>query len=115
MREGQAEILPEGKTGFDPRQIAKAVEEAGFTPREVEVTAVGTLSAERDLLVLELPGPVRRFVLAGGAKGDELKSRAELRGKRVRITGALHGSHGDQPPGLTVEEWSAVEPAANVR
>ncbi len=90
---------------FDPTRIPKAVKGAGFTPGEIEVTAVGTLVRRKDLLLLEMVGARREFVLAGGAKAEEVEKRADLLGQRLRVTGKLHPSHAEQPPGLTVEIW----------
>jgi hypothetical protein len=101
-------MLPaKGKT-FDPTKIPKAVKDAGFTPGEVEVTAAGTLASKGDMLVLQMQGVVTEFVLAGGPKADELEKRTDLLQKRLRVTGKLHPSHADKPPGLTVERWSLV-------
>ena len=94
----------EGKS-FDPTQIRKAVRNAGFEPGGIHVTAVGRLSKEGEFLALQMVGPVEKFVLAGGAKVDELSQRRELLGQRIRVTGTLHPSHADKPPGLTVETW----------
>lgn len=59
-------------------KIPSAVKDAGFTPGEIEVTAVGTLLTKGEMLALQLPGVVPEFVLAGGAKADELKNRTDL-------------------------------------
>jgi hypothetical protein len=111
LREGQAVVLPKPGESFDPTKIPKAVKNAGFTPGPTEVTAVGLLRPENGFLLLQMPGAARRFVLAGGAKAEELKGRADLLEKKVRVTGQLHPSHGDKPPGLTVERWALVEPS----
>ncbi len=103
-------MLPAQEKSFDPTRIPKAVKDAGFTPGEIEVTAVGTFLREKDLLLLKMAGPVTQFVLAGGAKAEELKGHSDLPGKRVRIAGRLHPSHTDRPPGLTVESWALIGP-----
>lgn len=95
---------------FDPTRIPKAVKDAGFTAGAIEVVAVGTLKREKDTLLLEMTGLLGKVVLAGGAKGEELARRDDLLGQRLRVTGTLHPSHADQPPGLTVEQWVAVNP-----
>lgn len=108
LKEGQAVVLPKRGESFNPTKIPDAVKDAGFTPGRIEVTAVGLLRDENGLLQLQMPGAVGKFVLAGGAKAEELKERADLLGKKVRVTGQLHPSHGDKPPGLTVERWAPV-------
>ena len=105
---GTAVVRPASGKSFDPSRIPKAVKDAGFTPGEIEVTAAGTLVRENDLLRLKMDGPVPVFVLAGGAQAEPLRSRTDLLGKRLRVTGKLHPSHADRPPGLTVESF---EPA----
>ena len=106
LKSAQAIVLPAREKSFDPTRIPKAVRDAGFTPGEVEVTAAGSLARKDALLLLEMAGPVRQFVLAGGAKADELRARTDLLGKRLRVTGKLHPWHADSPPGLTVERWA---------
>ncbi len=110
LKTGQAVVRPAEGQSFDPTQIARAIKSAGFGAGEIELTAVGTLSRQDDLLLLELSGAVRKFVLAGGAKAEELEGRAELLGKRLRVTGKLHPSHADRPPGLMVERWALADP-----
>ncbi len=100
--------MPAAGKSFDPTRIPKAAKDAGFTSGEIEVTAVGTLVRRKDLLLLEMAGPRREFVLAGGAKAEELERRGDLLGQRLRVVGKLHPSHAEQPPGLTVEIWERV-------
>jgi hypothetical protein len=112
LASAEAVITPAAGKSFDPARIAKAVKDAGFTPGPIEVTAVGTLVEKDGLLVLEMAGPLAQFVLADGAREEDLKQRHDLRGQRLRVTGKLHPSHADQPPGLTVERF---EPLAHKR
>ncbi len=102
-------MLPAKDKSFDPTRIPKAIRDAGFSPREIEVTAAGTLTLEDELLLLVMPGRPRQFVLAGGAKIDEIRKRRDLLGKRLRVSGKLHPSHADKPPGLSVERWTSVD------
>ena len=97
--------MPAKHQSFDPSLIRNAVSKAGFSPGEVELTAVGVLSKDEELLVLEMSGPMKKMVLAGGERAEELSNQPELIGQRVRVTGNLHPSHADKPPGLTVESW----------
>ncbi len=84
------------------------MKDAGFTPGEVTVTAAGTLARVGGLLRLNMTGPVPQFVLAGGPAAEELNNIAALQGKRVRVTGKLHASHADKPPGITVDAFEAL-------
>jgi hypothetical protein len=110
LKTGQAEISPKPGKSFDPTKIPKAVKDAGFTPGELEVIALGTLARKAELLVLETPGPVKEFVLGGGAKAEELNKRGDLVGKRLRVAGKLHPYYADRPPGLTVESFEISTP-----
>lgn len=109
LKTGQVALLPAAGKSFDPTRIPKAVKDAGFTPGEVDVTAIGTLTTKKEWLLLEMSGLVQEFVLAGGAKADELKKQSNLLGRRLRVKGKLHPSHADRPPGLTVEQWRLVD------
>lgn len=106
LKSGQAILTPAPGKSFDPTRIPKAVRDAGFTPGEIEVSAAGKLVSKNGSLRLEMLGLVRTFVLVGGAKEEELKKRSDLLSRRVRVTGKLHPSHADEPPGLTVERWT---------
>ena len=102
---GEGQVFPKAGKSFDPVLIPKAIQGAGFTPVGVVVTAEGTLLNSQELVVLQVPGLNHRFVLEGGTQSGTLKGRTDLLGKRIRVTGTLHPSHGDLPPGLTVERF----------
>ncbi len=104
-------VLPATGKNFDPTEIPEAVRRTGFDPRDLRLVVVGTLRREDDLLVLELEGPLPELVLAGGEAIGELMEKPQLLGSELRIKGKLHGSHGDRPPGLTVESWEAASGA----
>jgi hypothetical protein len=105
LKNAQAVVLPAKGKSFDPTKIPRAVKDAGFTPGEIKVTVVGTLVSKAGMLLLQMPGVFAEFVLAGGVRADELKKRHDLLQKKLRVTGNLHPSHADRPPGLTVERW----------
>ena len=108
LKSARAVLLPSEGKSFDPTKISRAVKGVGFTPGEIEVTAVGTLSTEDDLLRLNMSGPVPQMILAGGPKLEELRNRQDLMGRKLKVTGTLHPLHGDQPPGITIEQWMPV-------
>ena len=110
LKSTQAVVLPAKGKSFNPTKIPKAVKDAGFTPDEIQVVAGGVLARKNDLLLLEMSGQVRQLVLAGGTKEKELRARADLLGKRLRVSGKLHPSHADRPPGITVELWTLAGP-----
>ncbi len=105
---GQAEVLPKPGKSFDPALIPKAIKDAGFSAPEVIATMAGTLVQSKDRLKLNVPGLNHPFVLAGGSQEDALKKRTDLVGRKIRLTGKLHPSHGDLPPGVTVETFEPI-------
>lgn len=98
-------MLPATGKSFDPTRMPKAVKDAGFTPGEIEITALGSLARKDGLLVLEMSGAVMQFVLVGGPKEEELGRQKDILGKHVRVAGKLHPSHRDRPPSITVERF----------
>jgi hypothetical protein len=102
---GQAEVFPQKGKSFDPALIPKAIKDAGFSVPEVVAIVGGTLIQEKEFLELNVPKLKYPFLLAGGAQDEGLKRRTDLLGKRVQVTGKLHGSHVGLPPGLTVESF----------
>ncbi len=84
------------------------MKDAGFTPGELQLVAVGTLTRKEGLLTLEMSGVLREFALAGGAKAEELMRRNDLLGKRLRVAGRAHPYHADRPPELTVESFQTL-------
>jgi hypothetical protein len=109
-------VWPDKDESFDPRGLRKAVSDAGFSAPEVTLTASGVLATEDGELVLKTAGPVSTFLLSGGETVSQMQGRDDLRGQRIRLSGKLHASHPDQPPGLDVERWEVVpepEPGAD--
>lgn len=105
---GEAELLPKPGRTFDPVLVPKAVKDAGFSAPEVAVTVDGTLLKGEQGPELDVPGLRHPFILADGARAEALRKREDLEGKRVRITGKLHPSGADLPPGLTVEGFQRI-------
>ncbi len=106
---GEAEVFPKPGKSFDPARIPKAIKDAGFSAPEVRVIADGTLVKRKESVELEVPGLKLPFRIAGGARAEALEKRADLLGKRLRVTGKLQTGHADLPPGLTVESFEEVK------
>ncbi len=108
LKNGRAVVIPATGKDFDPTRIPKAIRDAGFSPGEIELTAVGVVTKEGERLAVELSGGPAKLVLSGGAKLSELERRNELLGHRVRVTGKLLVSAEMKHPGLSVENWEEV-------
>ncbi len=107
LRDGKAIITPKVGERFDPFEIPNAIKKAGFTPGEVNLTVSGKLSRYKEFWALEVPGLAQPLLLSGGPASGKLgKSTAPVGGK-LTVTGQLHPSHGDEPPGMTVENLSS--------
>ena len=104
LKAGRGIVFPDGKRSFDPTKIPEAIKKAGFSAPKTEIVVRGSLDKHNEMLALRVPGQVQLFVLAGGEQFGALE-KAATAGRQVRITGLLHGSHGDSPPGLTVEKF----------
>jgi len=105
---GEAEVSPEPGKSFDPVLIPKAMKDADFTASEVLVMVEGTLVEGGGFLELQVPGLKRSFALDGGSQVEALEKRADLLGKRIRLSGRLHSGDADRPPLLSVEEFGPV-------
>lgn len=95
--------------GFDPTLIAPAIRDAGFSARELMVTAHGELTEHEGLPALRLAGSPELLILAGGTRLAELTDSGLSPGTGLRVTGHLHPSQEEKPPGMEVDEWQEVE------
>ncbi len=99
---GETVILSEKDRSFDPAQIAKAVEAAGFSAGKVELGVKGTLERVENALVLRVPRLDMLFLLKGDEALDELKKLDD--DTEVSVSGVFHAAEGDETPWITVEE-----------
>ncbi len=102
---GEGIVFAKKDKSFDPAQIPKAIQDAGFTATEVNVVAAGTVERSDGGLWLIIPGLSHPFLLRGGAKLDAL-AKVNAAGKNLQITGKLQNEM--QGPALTVEDFRAV-------
>ena len=102
--------MPKQDKSFDPTQIPGAVKSAGFTPGAIELTAGGTLALKDGRLRLEMEGVLRTLNLAGGGKERALRSRNDLLGQRVVVTGKFEVDRTGESSTLTVNEWKTFPP-----
>jgi copper chaperone CopZ len=105
---GEGTVFPKAGKSFDPALIPKAIHGAGFTATEVAVVADGTLATRNGALELDVPGLAHPFLLTGGSKINALKKRADLLGKRIRVTGKLGPAQAKRPPSLAVEDFRGL-------
>lgn len=114
MKQGTTEArLPHGK-GLDVGKVRRAVQEAGFTLRELKLTVIGTVSRKNGHFTVESRGDKTRFLLFDAEHRDtgpestpsqplqQQLQRVEQTGKLVRVSGLVH-EHVGLPPALLVE------------
>ena len=99
---GETVILAESDRSFDPAQIAKAVEDAGFSAGKVEIDVKGTLERVENALALRVPGLDSLLFLQGDEALDELKKLDN--NNEVSVSGVYDTPEGDEAPLITVEE-----------
>lgn len=103
---GEGQVFAKASKSFDPILIPKSLESAGFTAAEVIVAADGTLGQKGEFLELVVPGLQHVFVLSG-SKVEELKTKNDLLGQRLRVVGKLNLSQLEKPQ-LTVDSWTLL-------
>jgi len=108
LAKGEGTAFPKAGKSFDPALIPKAIHDAGFTATEVTVVADGTLEARHGALEVDVPGLSHPFLLAGGSKIADLRRRADLLGKRIRVIGRLGPAQAGRPPTLAVDDFHVV-------
>jgi hypothetical protein len=94
-------------------RIREAIHSAGFTPREAELWATGTVSRDGDRTLLRVPGQEAPFVLVDHADSPNVtdRLRTEARDDPVTVQGSVPESprRPPEPPTLEVRRF---QPAA---
>lgn len=98
---------PDGP-GLDPRPMLQHL--AGAAPRELRVTAVGSLVTGAVPARLALGGALPLVLLAGPGWPADPAAVAGLSGQVLRVSGALARLTGPGPPELQVAAWEPVLP-----
>jgi hypothetical protein len=94
LKEGVATIQFAPANRVTLARIREAIRSNGFTPREAEVTAAGSLVSRGDTLTLAVSGTGDVFVLedAPGVAGTVAELRRRVAGGRVLIRGQVPGA-----------------------
>ena len=108
FKAGTAVVVSKKEESFDPEKVREFLKKSGFSIPRLELEVRGRLEKRKDMFALRVPGLQRVLVLGGGEKLQEL-ARQGLLGRDVWIKGFLHPLHGEEPSGLTVEDFVARE------
>lgn len=116
LKSGKVSLeFAEGSTP-DIQALEKAVEKAGFTPRQVTLAAIGTLRIERDQVFLAVRGSDARYLLFEEGRDHKdffsPETKAELEqeveaGTVVAVTGRVH-EHAEGAVGLSIDKLEEV-------
>ena len=111
MAVGSASLSASEGESIDFSSIPEAIRKAGFTPGAIDVTAVGTVSAENEERALFKVSATDQEMLLVNLSEEIGKKVAEIAaaGVRMRVNGALH-FHTDEVPALEPNSVAAIEP-----
>lgn len=89
---------------LEPERLRKAVVKAGFTPRDIEITAVGELTAQNGQFALKVTGSGQLFRLVENEQLTRLKQVENVEGKVITIVGKVFEQK--KPPlALSIKEF----------
>lgn len=110
MGESSASLTASEEGSIDVASIPEAIRKAGFTPGTIEITAVGTISAEdRERPLFEVSGTDQELLLVNlSAEIDKKTADFAAAGVSVRVSGALH-VHAEDLAGLEAVRIEAIE------
>ena len=77
------------ETPLKPDTLRKAVEDAGFTPRWIELQTVGNVTEQNGTWIFQVDGVEQRFVLQENESLEQLKKSGPLAGKTITLTGRV--------------------------
>lgn len=110
IKQGEATLSMEEGTDPDLDAMRAAVKAAGFTVRDLTITAIGTVTSQDQVVVLNVRDSPQRYALRSQ---DTIESDARLAGfaersALVSVTGRLH-DHAEDLPDLTIDRVEPVE------
>ena len=72
-----------------PGTLRKAVEDAGYTPKWIDLQAVGKITEQNGKWIFQVDGVDQSFVLQENEFLEKLKKIEQLAGKTVTLTGRV--------------------------
>ncbi|MGB3728515.1 MAG: heavy-metal-associated domain-containing protein [Thermodesulfobacteriota bacterium] len=121
LKSGTVDITFKENAVVSIKRLDKAVDDSGFTPGALEITASGTLEQDKlddkEFPALKVSGSDQVFLLTGTKdhgqeeyitpeKLKELSDAAASNGGNITITGHVHQHPGDLPLALSVENFT---------
>ena len=124
IEHGKATFPWKTDVAFDPDAVRKAIREAGFTPRQISVTATGTIEAgptHDPEATLRLIDEKAKLVLSvrPAKRADRLESWETLKafagpGLSVRVEGEVGPDSGDASFEVLLHRWAPLEFGAEI-
>ena len=109
---GVATLQNKKERSIAVESLDSVVEDAGFTPRQITATAVGTVAQNDGTLVFSVTGSDVMFIINDNAEFQKLTSALKGSEKRVRITARLahdiQEGHQAHPYTLTIEKFEVI-------
>jgi len=105
---GFATLNNKKEQSIEVEMLEPVVKDAGFTPGEISITVVGTISEADGTPMFLVSGAERQFILTKNAQLEKLRGQANALGKPSKVIGRLThemptGHHG-HPYTLTITE-----------
>ena len=113
VKEGTATLTAGSGASVDIEVIEEAVSKAGFTPREIRVTARGVVKTEGDTPVFAVAGTDILLIFESDERFRELRRQAPGPATEVRVTGALRKAsseeHAGHPYSIAIEKFEILQ------
>lgn len=89
LEKAMAEFTLAPEQELEPERLRKAVVKAGFTPRDIEIMAVGEITRQDGQLSLKVTGSGQLFRLVENEQLAQLKQIENVEGKVVTVVGKV--------------------------
>ena len=113
VKEGMATLTAGSGASVDIEVLEEAVSKAGFTPREIRVTARGIAKTEGDTPALVVAGTDIVLMFESDERFGELRQTAPGPTTEVRVTGALRKvpseGHAGHPYSIAIERFEVLQ------
>ena len=112
VNKGLADLKAKKEGSIPVEQVSDAVKKAGFTPKEITITAIGHLGELMGLPSFEVSKTDILFVFGKNAQFEKLKKALKGEEKKVKVTGKIHqkiqDGHTGHPYTIDVQSYEIL-------
>ncbi len=116
VNKGLAELMVKKEGSIAVEQVSDAVKKAGFTPKEITITAIGHVGEIKGLPSFEVSDEVSEidiiFLLDENAQFEKLKKALKREQTKVKVTGKIHKEiqegHSGHPYTIVVQSFEIL-------